>query len=524
MSWTKSENETVPIWLWAILLIEYVYIFLFLLNYSMAWMHPENFARHAWILENGKDWRVEDFSRFLNVDVLESNANRIGRPLSNFFSVLDAKFRAACWTFLPPHPSFSILWPLLFLGVPFFLFRFFKNMGCHAAVALAGTCFYLSSIGFLAPIVMLFHPGKSLVNLLAVTALCFGSKPEQKRGVIAFFVLMLLAFLSDETGLFVYVMALFLLKDVVLRSRHKTWMIAGFILTPLCYYLVIHSVLPYLHTAVRGQATDFLKFEAFPLTSGLLSLSWKDVFLNGMSLFSDYPHLILNSDVMANPWFFVLHLAYMGAMFLLLALLIATLQHKDLQEGHVKRLWACAALLIIYVFFQTIHLSHNKVHVRIWGVWWYGSLFPLIFYTALTFVMQAVLLGPYSQTFKKIFIPFVLLITCYGLMFSTFRVTIFKTHAFADYRETFKGVPRPQYTPADIFAGRLGPYYKEFSFSKIAQESRCRKAYVVDAWLRIKNQNSSIPPAGCEASLDPLFLAGSQYLLIETQPVSVPNP
>ena len=157
--------------LWVILLLEYTYIFLILLNYDLAWMNPEKFWTHAWILKNGSRLRWEDIVRSFNINVIELNPDRLSRPISNFFEVLDTKFRANCWNFIPPHPSFSFLWPLLFVVLPVFLYKFFINMGCDLPIAFSGVCLYLSSIGFLGPIVMLFHPAKGLVNFTSVVSL-----------------------------------------------------------------------------------------------------------------------------------------------------------------------------------------------------------------------------------------------------------------------------------------------------------------------------------------------------------------
>ena len=151
-------------------------------------MNPEKFAVHQWILSNGPHWEGQDWSKFLHIDVIELNADRLSRPLSNLIEVIDTKWRASLWDIIPPHPSLSLQWPLMFILLPWLLWRTFVNMGCFSFVALMGVCIYIASVGFLGPLVMLFHPAKNLVNFFGVLAMYFfslGVKPSphlQKGG------------------------------------------------------------------------------------------------------------------------------------------------------------------------------------------------------------------------------------------------------------------------------------------------------------------------------------------------------
>src|SRR5580704_15833722 len=100
-------TKKIPVWLWGILLLEYLFIFTFLLNYDLAWMNSEKFGVHNWILSNGPQWKNEDWTKFLNIDVIECNPYRLSRPLSNFIEVVDTKWRASLWNIMTPHPALS---------------------------------------------------------------------------------------------------------------------------------------------------------------------------------------------------------------------------------------------------------------------------------------------------------------------------------------------------------------------------------------------------------------------------------
>jgi len=299
--------------LWGILLLEYLYIFLFPLNYDIAWMHPENFVTHAWILENGPQWQWEDFRRALHVDILEVDPHRLSRPISDFLEIVNTKFRVFLWNFIPPHPSLSIVWPLVLFGTPLCLYKFFRNFNCHTYVAFAGTCLYLSTIGFLVPLAMLFHPAKVLVNFLAVWCLWLGSHLYKKSITLKwqasvkdipkywiyyrlFLVSLFLSFFVDETGLFIYVMAALLLYPVVFRFKEWPISLGAFLILPVAYITTIKCLLPYIHFVVRGRVVDLNEFVLTPRISDLLSVeTWNNHLTNLKWLLFDHPHMQLNT-------------------------------------------------------------------------------------------------------------------------------------------------------------------------------------------------------------------------------------
>ncbi len=517
-------------WLWVILLLEYGFIFFFLLNYYFAFMHHETVDIHKWVLSNGKAWHWEDFSRALNIDVLEENADRLSRPISNFVEVVDTKFRAFCWNFLPPHPSLSCLWPLLFIGLPFFLFKFFKNMGCYAAVALGGTCLYLGSIGFLGPLVMMFRPSKSLVNFFAVVSLYLGSRiykqmahldwncsikeiPHFWREYLLFLSAVFLAFFCDETGVFVFIMAAVILHPVFLKFKERAAVLASFLSLPALYLGFIYVILPYIHLWVRGHAVHLGVYEDMP---HLANLSLKGIAGNFWWLLSDHPHVQLNT---VNLWpynhlLFILQLIYSLSLGLILWLFVSGLCREGARL-RMMQIKTSGMLLLLFVLFQSLLLSGFRY--KSWGVWWYGSLFSLLYFLLFTFILQFIMENKAGAFFSKIFAWVILIGVAQGLAFGVYRVDLIEGDQ-ADY-STLKANDGG-YSIDDIFNGRIGPYYKSLNWMDIAQKSACRRFVTFSIWNEAKHKGHQFTQAQkdyCDQKLadDYSFTAETGYLSVE---------
>ena len=495
----KTNHEHIPWGLWAVLLLEYLFIFFFLLNYYFAFMQRETIPIHSWILSNGKAWHWADFSRSLNIDILEENGSRLSRPISNFFDIIDTKFRAYCWNFIPPHPSLSCLWPLLFIGIPVFLFKFFKNMGCYASVAFGGTCLYLSSIGFLGPVVMMFRSSKNLVNFFAVLSLFLGSRiykkiinqnrgcsvkdmPHFGRDFALFLCSIFLGFFCDETGLFVYIMAAIIVYPVFFICKERWAVLSAFLLLPIAYIGFIDGLLPYIHLYVRGHMVSLGNYGNL---SSLASISVQGVMTNLVWLFSDHPHMQLNIANLwpYNPLLFLLQLMYSLSMCWILFLFL-TAACRDHLKMRMMQIKTCGALLLIFVLFQSLLLS--RFWYTSWGVWWYGSLFSLLYFLFFTFVLQLIAEGKAGEFFRRFFIFIIFLGVSQGLAFCVYRVDIIEGD-----RQGYNPLKGKDggYTIEEIFDGRIGPYYKSLNWFDIVEKSQCRRIFTVLTWDKAKQKN-----------------------------------
>ncbi len=517
-----------------VLLLVYIYIFFVLLNYYFSWMQFEVYDIHPWALSNGKGWHWADFGRFLTTEAIEGNANRVSRPVSDFVQIVNAKFRAFCWDYIPPHPTFSCYWPLSFFFLPVFLYKFFRNMGCQAYLSLGGVCLYLTSIGFLNPLVMYMHPAKNLVNFFAVfclylasrlyrksTALKEGSSVEEIPGFwvqYGFFLFTLFfSFFCDETGVFIGAMTLFLLYPFFFRFKEK-WLLLGFLfLLPLAYMLMVYCVLPYIHFLVRGKTLVLSRFEDYPknIWAFLKPSWWIEPVINASYFLNDHPHLELNT---ANLWpnnkpLYFIQLIYTSLMSLVLFLFVMTVKERYKMSkaglGNVamplRRVMVAAALFFPFVFFHTVMMLRM-------GLCYYGALYSLIYYIALTYLFQFVSEGSRGSLFKWLF-PLILLVSSvHGLLFTTYRV---------DLKDENKWHRRFVYQDDDIFTGKIGGYFKDFSIIDGMKKNECRYLYVAYQWAIRKGKT---PPMltqekmnYCNAVLasDTTFPAEVRYLNIE---------
>jgi hypothetical protein len=498
---------------WGVLLLEYIYIFSVLFNYDISWMNPEKFWTHGWILENGNGLRWEDFTRAFNINVIELNPDRLSRPLSNLLEVLDTKFRASCWEVIPPHPSFSSLWLPFFIALPILLYKFFKNLGCHYSVAFAGTCLYLTSVGFLGPIVMLFHPAKSVANFLAVVSLWLISLMYKKTkdlprdfegakiagfkanylGAIA---VMFLGFFSDETGLFLYVINLIVLFPILNKAKERKMLWGIYCLIPLVYLFVLRIVLPYIHLVLRGHAVNVSQYENYPHISSLFFPDLRSLWTNLCWLFSDYPHILSHAhNVISCVPFFILQLVYV----LIFIWLVYLFSRNNLLSVWGQRSFLFVGLLIAYGFFQTFQLSAN---VKVWGVWWYGSLFSLIYFVAFTFLLQKVF--EEQAMVQKFFGLIVVIMVAESLIYTTYKLAIFKQ----------QNLNRNNYTFTKIFNGTINPY-AEFDFKDSMEKSKCKYLYTLLQWAQIKHkQIAPVDPATIESCK--VKMRNNVYFPIET--------
>ena len=286
------------------LILIYIYIFSVILNYDLTFMVYEKVRTHLWILENGKQWHWEDFAKALNTKVIETDPNRLSRPLSNLVEVIDAKFRANLWDYIPPHPCMSLQWPFLFIGLPLLLYKFFRNINCQPIVALAGTGLYLTSSGFLSPIVMLGHPAKSMVNFFSILSLATITqiyrtvklKNVSIRNVphfgwifISCLCWALIAFLSDETGLFLFPILTIVCFPLLMKFKEKAALFCCIFALPVLYFIIIHFFIPWLHWIVNHETIDLTHFRGYPHLTNLFFPVWHDFFINCYLLFSVHP-------------------------------------------------------------------------------------------------------------------------------------------------------------------------------------------------------------------------------------------
>ncbi len=503
--------------LWVVLLLTYIFIFGVIFNYDSASFSDEKLVSHAWILADGKGWHWKDFGTFLDTEAIELSGDRLSRPVSNFMEVLNAKFRANCWNFIPPHPSLSIMWLISLFILPYFLFKFFRNMGCAPPIAFVGSCWYIASLGCLSPLVMLFHPAKGLVNFFGVLVLFIGSKfyaqwvqkpgpssladiPHGRCWAAGLFACLVLALFSDETGLFIYPMAIVLFIPALFWRFKERWLLIGGMLSlPVLYGIALRWALPALHHWRSGHMGDDLRnFVSYPHIKDLFFPNFHNLGTNFYWLLGDHPHVRFNIfDFLPYPHLFVIQVLYNIAMAIVVYAFVRNFNFK-----RVRLIALCMLLIVFFVFFHTFQLSNNA---KVWGVWWYGSLFSLLYGLALTFILQHAWEGEKTLVLRRSLVFIFAIMACHSLVFGTYRYNY------------FNGLPEPSvghpFIPTDTLQ------YRNFSFLESARLARCKYLYVTHQWAEARHKLfTNIPETdACTQELrqDKIFMLQSRYLYLE---------
>ncbi|MBF0504464.1 MAG: hypothetical protein HQL14_05100 [Candidatus Omnitrophica bacterium] len=487
-------------------------------------MNYEKLKTHLWILENGKQWYWEDFAKALNTKIIEIDPNRLSRPLSNLIEVFDAKFRANLWDLIPPHPTLSLQWPFLFIGLPILLYKFFRNLNCQPIIALAGMSLYLTSSGFLSPIIMLSHPAKNMVNFFSILSLFLISQfyrviktsdvsiknvPYFWWTLISCFLGTMITFLSDETGLFLFLILAIVSYPLFLKLKEKILPLCCFFILPVLYLVIIRFLLPWLHLIVNHKIVHINDYRDYPHLSSLFFPNWHDVLTNAYLLFSAHPNLKWNfSPLSGHPFLIFLQCLYSLAFLLLVGSFVYCAYRRMAFTPRIKQILSGLSILIIFIFFHTFQLSHN---VRVWTVFYYGCLFSLIYYGTLTLVLQF-LWEEFKGNMMKGLLPFIIIIfTAHALMTTTYIIRIFKN----------QGLDPKDYSHPLIFSGQINPY-QYFNLSQSIQKSRCRYIYTLWLWSQIKHKKldpksfaSEIQFCSSVSNQDPFFQIDLLYFTIE---------
>ena len=373
-----------------VVLLVYIYIFGFLLTYHHSWVHPEAYGLKKHIVECGMGKDISSYKHIFNYEVFE-HGPRLTRPLSSFFEIVDTRFRIWLWRRISPHPSLSLTWLFSFGFSPLFLFLFLKNIRIKTNIGLAAVSLYLMSPGTLSYSVMLFRPAKAMTNfsilLCSYLASCLfkkiyannqSIKGDKDPLMVPYLVLILIMFFSffwDETALLVFPAVLFFFPSLLKDKRRALLFVSLPLLTALFYFLII----PQLTKLAGFSRPDFLTYNLLDIDAGFWARFSKYFFLNSSLLFLD--SLGLAPLSLQAPWYAkVLMTLNVVGLISLMAILgrkifWALIQGKADREN-VREIVLWAGWLFFLCLF---HSSLMAVSNYIWGLYWYGSYWPVFF-------------------------------------------------------------------------------------------------------------------------------------------------
>ena len=481
-----------------ILALEFFYIFAVLLNYDNAWIHPEKIQTHEYFLKNGTAFKPEDLIRGIDISRIEpGKPERITRPFSNLFELINAKFRVWLWQFIPPHPSLSLSWPISFILVPILLFHFFRNMGCNEEISLGGVMLYIATIGFLGPIIMLFHPGKNFVNIIAVLCLYLASvikKTLEKKNIsdktethlpyvqfVLLCVMIYLSFFWDESGVFIFVIIFVLFFDSIFLKTGKKPVVWGtFFLIPVFYFWTLRGLLPYIHLKYLNKNVNIEGLDYYPSLKDLFFPNWGDIVINIWWNFKDHLNLHLNlyrsnpplAIGLADIFYRFSFLLFAGGCAFTIIKFLRTPRENRCGRQIIFPTISAAAMLFIYCYLFTFQFSH---YYRVWGAWWYTNLFSLIYVLVITFLLMFVSLHTSKKTGKIIVLFTVVGFTLNFLVFSTYRNHVFKTENLTRGLQSLW-----------IFHSNFNQF-KYFNFADSFRRNEIKLFYTLAMWESAKN-------------------------------------
>jgi len=357
----------------ALVVLVYAYIGLVLMDRQHAWISSETIATENYILSEGGHLHPRDLKRALNFTVFE-NGPRVSRPLSCGLEVLDTKFRAWLWHYLPPRPSLSLtLFFTLFL-TPLCLFGLLRNLGLAPDLSRLATALYLASPGCLSCVSLLFRPSKGMTNFSLAACLLLASrlkKENTRRGFYFLIAFIFFSFFWDETALLIYPAVLIFFPTIFQTGERKLIYLS----LPFAVLTMYLGIIPWL-SHLAGYATPH-PFE--------YSVIQYPQFRGGRAFLI---HLLINFRLFFNQSFALINLRELpgiGGKLLCLThltvlsgILIARLTHREPTPGPRFPLASrLAGFLVALIIFHTLLMAMASSQIA--PIYWYGCYWSLFF-------------------------------------------------------------------------------------------------------------------------------------------------
>lgn len=390
---TIHEQRVVSATALALLAFASVHLIWRLCDYSGCFPDVEVFL--SWfpsVFLTGKGFSFSDLGQAIDVWGMDGDSRP--RFLSYYLAALTVKARIALWDWLPPHPSFSPLWPFTLVMAPWLFYRFLKEeLECRWS-AIVGASLYMLSTGYLSSATMLFHPGKPLANVVVIATLYVAMKARKtllveknspvgilpKTAILFSLLLLPLLLLADETALFcLFILPVWAHRFFIPRrfewAHVKPCLVNSFFMSfPAVFYLAVAFVVAplltnnvlqrsysfgdYLHRSMDIGKTGFISLAQHTTTlfSAVL-IPWK--FLN---------RRIPVEDATWHP---------VGMLIVVLAIFLAlfTMIYRDRTRRPL--LFRLTTLLALFLLFQTFVAAHHPQQLTVTG-YYYGAIFSVL--------------------------------------------------------------------------------------------------------------------------------------------------
>jgi len=345
------------------------------------------------VLETGPNFSKGDIVNIFNVWGFDNGWNR-PRFLSYLAYIVSIKTRLILWRFMRPHPTVSIVWIFTLFWAPWILFKFLREILEDATAALAGVVVYLSTVGYLFSGTMIFHPGKPLLNIVAIALLYLSARdappestervnpafsPSVWKGIIP---LLTASLFLDEMALFCFVILpvwspRYFLPYRLTKRNIKTCIVNSLIycIPAVILLIMILFVAPWVTNTYFEKNFDFFgeiqkNTNNIPLT--LEFISWHVMTFFSASLLP-WKSLQLRVPVPEGP---TANLWWVKLFYLVLAGAVVYLVRKARGFGKVAA--RVFIILILFLLLQSFNISFHIQRVVLVGIH-YGSLFAVMF-------------------------------------------------------------------------------------------------------------------------------------------------
>lgn len=452
---------------WMMLGITFVYVFSLILSDKSSWVLFETFSHEIYIVQNVPLNQI--IKGVFNTQVFEYS-DRLTRPLSSMFEILDTHLRAWLWHYIKPITSLSITFVFSLLLNPLLFYKFLLNLKIRRSIAVLATSLMILSPGSLSVLVMYFRPAKAMLNFWLIFCLYYASVIYLKDvgqnvlnrddrnvygliGLIA--VGILLAFLFDETAIVIASSLFFLFPAIYFRDykRFLFFLSVPIMLGTLYFYIFPRCSIHFGYPKPNLLNYAPLNIDSFPPINIIVSNFIQHLWV-----------ITRESLNLLNPLYFftvkekLLVLSSITGIFVFICRSIVPLYKGNQKCLYQLKSFALktAALLIFLCLVHTLLLDSTSTIGRIWGPYYYGAYFGIFFAILLALLGEMVMQAKSRTSYS--FIAMMSLL-CMSLMIAFPYINYVYREAHYPFRSwiiegVFRGyINRFQFRTPDLIPG-----------------------------------------------------------------------
>lgn len=380
----RVYNSIENIWCILLFLASSSYMIFYVMSSKTGWMQPETFIWKSQIIQDVKSgsW-LTVIKRIFDLSIFEF-APRTTRPLASLFEIVDTAFRSYLWKYVTPHPSFSLSWIFTLIVSPLILYRILVLRGVSSFASLALIGVYLTQMGTLSSVAMLFRSGKPLTLCLLIVCwylceLLIRDGFQLKR----YYMLLSALFISclfDEYTLLTYILSAVLLAHFL---RDQPRLLMSFLTPGIVYLIAVIYAFPKIAKIFYGLKLTLKNYDGefgmFLSASNFLSYDFILVLLWDMWILIRESLCIYNpfeNSNMLDRTVMTIHLAVTILLLVFLLwhfitnLICGGFKKTILYNSSITLILFCCVIAMLFHGF-TMFITTNKL----WGPYYYATFF-----------------------------------------------------------------------------------------------------------------------------------------------------